>query len=56
MKKISPKTYDFRMAQALLPRFGKKTIETLIDQEFDYPAENLSEIERAFFLEKLASE
>lgn len=45
---------DFRTRQLLLPRFGKKNLETLVDQEFGEYYEMLSPAERAYFLEKLA--
>lgn len=54
MNKISPQFLDFQIIQSILPRFGKRNLETLIDQKLGHSYENLSPAERVFFLEKLA--
>lgn len=45
---------DFRIAQSLISRFGKKNLETLVDQEFSVSYDGLSPAERSFYLEKLS--
>lgn len=50
-----PNFTDYRILQLLLPRFWKKNLETLVDQELSHYTENLNAAERAFFLEKLAA-
>lgn len=52
----NPKFIDYRVLQLLLPRFGKKNFETLVDQEFHENYEKISAAETAFFLEKFAQE
>lgn len=54
MNKISPQFLDFQIIQSILPRFGKRNLETLIDQKLGHSYENLNPAERVFFLEKLA--
>lgn len=54
MNTLAPHFLDFRTVQGLLPRFGKRSLESLVDQEFAESYERLSVAERAFFLERLA--
>lgn len=53
MKKTSPDFIDLKTIQGLLPRFGKRQFETLVDQEMLVNIAKLSNEERAFFAQKI---
>ncbi len=47
---------DYEILQKLLPRFGKKDLATLVDQEYELAYSSMFPKEAAFFLGKMEEE
>lgn len=44
---------DYRIIQSLLPRIGKKSLETFVYQECGTSGEALTDVEKAYYIQQL---